>query len=234
MQRDLSVLLDRLGDLSVRQGKLDEALVFHTKRKEIFSALAASDPANAAWQRDLSVSLSRLGELAVAQGDLAGALRYFSERQTIAERLAASDPANAEWQRDLSYSCWIIAAKVYEPQQRWTEALALMEQSMVVFNYKGGAGVLGGSQAEAAIKALEVWGDTRSTRGTSLTTGDTNAYRLEAPLSGLALGVEHQDVGHAQTRPPCIRVDRPGRPSTQRRLGTPSHQLSFSEAKLAG
>ena len=105
-------------------------MVFHTKRKDIISALAASDPANAEWQRDLSVSLEKLGDLAVKQGDLAGALRYFTEDKTITERLAASDPANAVWQRDLSVSCWLIAAKVFQPQERWAEALALMEQGL--------------------------------------------------------------------------------------------------------
>ena len=71
-------------------------------------------------------------------------------------------------------------------------ALALMEQSMVVLTSKGGASVLGGSQAEAALKALELWGETRSTRGTSLLTGDNTASRLEAPLTGLAEGVRVQ------------------------------------------
>ena len=129
-QFGLGISNERLGDLAVLLGKLDEALVFHTKRKEIISALAASDSTNAAWQRDLSVSLGRLGDLAVTQGDLAGALRSFTESKTIRERLAASDPANAAWQRDLSYSCYLIVTKIYQPQERWGEALELIEQSL--------------------------------------------------------------------------------------------------------
>jgi tetratricopeptide (TPR) repeat protein len=109
---------------------LPAAATFLATVHRLLQQHAASDPANAAWQRDLSVSLDRLGDLAVAQGDLAGALRYFTEDKTIAERLADSDPSNAEWQRDLSYSCWIIAAKVFQPQERWEEALELMEQSL--------------------------------------------------------------------------------------------------------
>ena len=103
-QFDLGVSNERLGDLAVKRGKLDEALVFHNNRIDIISSLAARDPGNAAWQRDLSVSLNKLGDLAAAQGDLAGALRYSTESKTIRERLAASDPANAEWQRDLAMS----------------------------------------------------------------------------------------------------------------------------------
>jgi tetratricopeptide (TPR) repeat protein len=103
-ERGLSQALDLLGSLAVAQGDLAGALRSFTQSKTIFERLAASDPANAAWQRDLSVSLNKLGDLAVAQGNGAGALRYFTESKTIRERLAASDPANAAWQRDLSVS----------------------------------------------------------------------------------------------------------------------------------
>lgn len=68
-------------------------------------------------------------------------------------------------------------------------AIALMEQSMVVLTMPGGASVLGGDQDAEAMKALNLWGYTRSTRGTSVLTGNNSAARLEAPLSGLAEGV---------------------------------------------
>jgi tetratricopeptide (TPR) repeat protein len=99
-----------LGELAVAQGDVAGALRTFTESKSIAERLAASDPANAAWQRDLSASLSRLGDLAVAQGDVAGALRSFTESKTIFERLAASDPANAEWQRDLWVLYWRLAS----------------------------------------------------------------------------------------------------------------------------
>jgi hypothetical protein len=83
-------------------------------------------------QRDLYVSQVKLGDLAVARGERDAALRFFTGGKDIAARLAASDPANARWQRDLSYSCWLIAAKVFTPRERWAEALALMEQSLAI------------------------------------------------------------------------------------------------------
>lgn len=135
-QRDLWMSNGKLGDLAAdlvtAQGDIPAAVRFWTKANEITSRLAASDPANAAWQRDLSVTLNKLGNLAVAQEDLVGAMRSFTESKSIRECLAASDPANAEWQRDLSYSCWLIAAKVFEPQELWAEALELMEQSLTI------------------------------------------------------------------------------------------------------
>jgi hypothetical protein len=68
-------------------------------------------------------------------------------------------------------------------------AIALMEQSMVVLNMPGGSGILAGNQNAEALQALDLWGYARSTRGTSLLTGNNTASRLEAPLSGLADGV---------------------------------------------
>ncbi len=129
-QRLLSVSLNQLGDLAVAQGDLAGALRSFTESKTIAERLAASDPANAEGQYDLGISNERLGDLAVQQGRLDEALVFHTKRKDIISALAASDPANAAWQRDLSYSCWLIAAKIFQPQQRWAEALALMEQSL--------------------------------------------------------------------------------------------------------
>ncbi|MCX6873601.1 MAG: tetratricopeptide repeat protein, partial [Verrucomicrobia bacterium] len=103
-QRDLFISWSKISDVPVAQGDLTKACQAYEQVLAVNQRLAASDPANAAWQRDLSVSLNKLGDLAVAQGDLAGALRYFTQDMAIAERLAASDPANAAWQRDLAVS----------------------------------------------------------------------------------------------------------------------------------
>ena len=46
--------------------------------------------------------------------------------------LAESDPANAAWQRDLFYSYYLLAAKIFMPQERWAEALPLLEQSLAI------------------------------------------------------------------------------------------------------
>ncbi len=67
-----------------------------------------------------------------AQADLAAALPAFTESKSIFERLAASDPANAAWQRDLFYSMAMIATRVFQPQERWAEALELMEKGLAI------------------------------------------------------------------------------------------------------
>ena len=52
--------------------------------------LAASDPANAAWQRDLSLSFGKLGELATAQGNLPEAQWLIGEALRITQPGVAS------------------------------------------------------------------------------------------------------------------------------------------------
>ena len=94
-QRDLSVSLNKLGDLASAQGDAAGALKRHSERLEITERLAESDPANATWQRDLYVSHMKLGKLAAAQPDSASALRHFTRAKEISERLAAGDPACA-------------------------------------------------------------------------------------------------------------------------------------------
>ena len=98
MQRDLSVLLDKLGDLAVAQGDLAGALRSFTESKTIAERLAASDPANAEWQMDLATSWNRLGDLAGQQRQVEEELRCSDLALDIVRRLAASDPANAPWQ----------------------------------------------------------------------------------------------------------------------------------------
>ena len=56
-QRDLSIYYERLGDMAVAQGRLDEAARAHGDALVIHKKLAAGDPGNTQWQRDLSYSL---------------------------------------------------------------------------------------------------------------------------------------------------------------------------------
>jgi hypothetical protein len=70
-QRDLSVSLEKLGNLAVAQGDLPAALRYFIQSKTIRERLAASDAANAAWQRDLAVSHFKLHQFAQMSGDKA-------------------------------------------------------------------------------------------------------------------------------------------------------------------
>ena len=102
--RDLSVSLEKIGDVLVDQGNLPEALKSFRDGLDIRDALAKADPGNAGWRRDLYVSYIKIGDVLVAQGNLPEALKSFREGLDIAVALAKADPGNAGWRRDLSVS----------------------------------------------------------------------------------------------------------------------------------
>ena len=91
-QRDLSVSYDKVGDVLVAQGKLEEALKAYRDSLAIAERLAAADRSNTQWQRDLSVSYDKIGDVLVAQGKLEEALKAYRDSLAIRERLAAADP----------------------------------------------------------------------------------------------------------------------------------------------
>jgi len=96
---------------------------------------------------------------------------------------------------------------------RRSAALALMEQSMVVLTAPGGQSVFGGEDEEVkkAWNALDLWGRTRSTRGTALLTGNNTVQRLEAPMTGLAEGVrvQYEQLGAVEGIPITILMTTP-------------------------
>jgi predicted negative regulator of RcsB-dependent stress response len=52
-QRDLSVSYQKVGDVLVAQGKLQEALEAYQQTLAIMKRLAEQDKTNSGWQRDL-------------------------------------------------------------------------------------------------------------------------------------------------------------------------------------
>ncbi len=121
--RDVSVSLNRVGDVRTAQGDLDGALAAYDEGLGIARDLAARDPGNAGWARDVSVSLERVGDVRRAQGDLDGALATYDESLSIRRALAARDPGNAGWARDVVASLARMAQA--DPAQAvgyWAEA----------------------------------------------------------------------------------------------------------------
>ena len=74
-QRDVSVSLDRVGDVRLAAGDRAGALAAYEESLAIMRKLAAPDPGNAQWQRDVSVSLDKVGDVRRAAGDRAGRWR---------------------------------------------------------------------------------------------------------------------------------------------------------------
>ncbi|MEZ5829193.1 MAG: hypothetical protein R3D01_12800, partial [Hyphomicrobiales bacterium] len=62
-QLDLSISLDRIGDLLAAQGDLAGAIEKYRESRDIRRALAAADQNNARWQIALAASLANLGQV---------------------------------------------------------------------------------------------------------------------------------------------------------------------------
>ena len=99
-QRNLTVALDRIGEVRDLRSDSKGALLVYKESLEIRRKLAASDPGNAQWQRDLSVGLDQMGNTQRAAGDLDGALRSYDEGLAISRKLAAAT-SDARTQRDV-------------------------------------------------------------------------------------------------------------------------------------
>ena len=130
-QRDLSVSFDKVGDVLVAQGRLEEALGAYQDSLAIAQHLAEQDPSHAGWQRDLSVSFDKVGDVLVAQGRLEEALGAYQDSLAIAQHLAEQDPSHAGWQRDLSVSFNKIG-DVLVAQGRLEEALGAYQDSLAI------------------------------------------------------------------------------------------------------
>jgi tetratricopeptide (TPR) repeat protein len=133
-QRDLSVSLEKRGEMAVALGNLPEAQRLFNEALLIAQRLADSDPANAAWQHDLTVLLDRHGNMAVALGNLSEAQRLFGESLQIRQRLAGSDTTNTIWQRDLAVSLIKVGnvavdlGNLAEAQRLFNEALLIAQR----------------------------------------------------------------------------------------------------------
>lgn len=105
LKRDLSVTLDRIGDIHFSRGDLDDALVSYQRALVIAEGLArAAGDGDLNRYRDLSVSYERIGDLLDKKGDLAGAHLHFKKGLAIAKALMKRDPRNRDWAWDLSAS----------------------------------------------------------------------------------------------------------------------------------
>jgi len=101
-QRDLSISLDRLGDVAVKLGQLAEAKTSYERALKIRETLAAADQNQANPQRDRSISLIKLGDVAEQMGQLAEAKAYFERSLQIHHSLTTAGVKNLEDTRNLS------------------------------------------------------------------------------------------------------------------------------------
>ena len=99
--RDLTVILNKVGDLALAQKDLPTARSQYEASLAIVEKLAAADATNLALQGDLAATLDRLANALLAQGDFADVGKPLDEVLAVRRKLAAGAPSPAA-DRDLA------------------------------------------------------------------------------------------------------------------------------------
>lgn len=101
-QLEVSVSLEKFGNVLAKQGNLAEASNAYQASLTIRERLARAD--SAGWQGCFSASRVRVGDAMQAGGDAPGTLEGCRAAHAIFKCLVKADPGNAQWQRGLSVS----------------------------------------------------------------------------------------------------------------------------------
>jgi tetratricopeptide (TPR) repeat protein len=103
-QRDLSLSLNRMGDVKLGARDRDGALAAYQESLDIGRMVAVQAPADTEAQSFVPFSLNRIGDVKLESGDSIGALAAYQESLDIGRTLAAKEPANKEIQRAVPFS----------------------------------------------------------------------------------------------------------------------------------
>ncbi|MEM1202883.1 MAG: tetratricopeptide repeat protein, partial [Acidobacteriota bacterium] len=125
--RDLSISLERVGDVRRARGLLEDAANAHDASHHIRRRLANDYGPTPEALRDLSVGLERVGDVRRTRGRLEDAGNAHDESLDIRRRLAKDAPT-PEALRDLSLSLWRVGDLAREAGEA-DRARALLEES---------------------------------------------------------------------------------------------------------
>ncbi len=97
LQIDIGRFHNRLGEVLLRQGndKTAQALHHLGLADQIFEAILARDPLDAAMKREVSVSATRLGDAALGRKDFVAAKESYEKGLKTAEELSRADETDA-------------------------------------------------------------------------------------------------------------------------------------------
>lgn len=133
-QHDLSVSLEKMGDILSAKGELNDAKDAFSKSLRILQALAVNDSRNIELQRDLAASYNRLGLIFKTQGELDEAKSYFEKSQIIFQRLLEDDPEETKWQLHLSES-YEKLSDIHLDKSKLSEAKQTLQKSLDIRQY---------------------------------------------------------------------------------------------------
>ena len=102
LQSGLCINLEKVGDVLMAQGKVEEALRTYEESLAIRKSLAEKDPSNAVWKRGLCSSLEKTGNALMQLGKVDEAQKAYQEALQIRKTLAEQDASNISARNDLS------------------------------------------------------------------------------------------------------------------------------------
>ncbi len=132
--RDLSVSLNKMGDIRSARGELAEAAEAYEESLALSRQLREVMGATPEALRDLSVSLDRVGDIRSAGGELAEAAEAYEESLALRRQLREVMGATPEALRDLSVSLNRVGdirsagGELAEAAEAYEESLALSRQ----------------------------------------------------------------------------------------------------------
>jgi tetratricopeptide (TPR) repeat protein len=100
----------QLGEVSMDQGKFDEAMDAFTGSREVLKELHRRNPDNAEWLYQLGNSEFWVGYVFAETGEFIQAGNAFDQYMNYASRLSALDPGNPEWLLEKGYAHSNLAA----------------------------------------------------------------------------------------------------------------------------
>ena len=130
-QRDLLVSFDRLGDVFLKLGRIDDAHRYYQETSGISLMLAESDNNGSETRRDLSISFIKIGDVLLKLGRTTDALKQYQDALQISREVADADPNDAPKQRDVS-SLFRRLGDVYLTLGRTDDALTQYQDALQI------------------------------------------------------------------------------------------------------
>ncbi len=124
--------LRQIGDVRLKQGKLDDATAAFEQSLALTLRLVARDPERGEWRAGLADTRFWLGWVAWKQGNLAAAGEAYEAHRVAYQELVATDPARTEWQLELAYGHDNVG-DVLKAQGRPRQALNHHLKSLAIF-----------------------------------------------------------------------------------------------------
>ncbi|HEY7172654.1 MAG TPA: hypothetical protein VH417_17500 [Vicinamibacterales bacterium] len=122
IDRSISHMEIRLGDLLSNRGRLADAARQYDEAGEIAAALVRSDPENFGHQNDLAQTHNRRASVHFSRKDPEAAERHWTTARSMFAELNQRDPSNPNWKRNLAAMSSQFG-KLRRFQGRWADSL---------------------------------------------------------------------------------------------------------------